>query len=151
MFQPWYSSFPVVENNLRYSFTSYVRVRSSIEPPIDQNNGLVSYSRPDSSNFEAKKFSFLPKEIFERHEEYLYLNLVKEIISDGTSKDDRTGTGTLSRFGVQVMSSYHLECLFFFPTNCFISNSNALSSSCLVPGICTDAIQLAQNFSTAYY
>ncbi|XP_022944443.1 bifunctional dihydrofolate reductase-thymidylate synthase-like [Cucurbita moschata] len=102
MFQPWYSSFPVVENNLRYSFTSYVRVRSSTEPPIDQNNGLVSHNKPDSFNFEAKNFSFLPKEIFERHEEYLYLKLVQEIISDGTSKDDRTGTGTLSKFGCQM-------------------------------------------------
>lgn len=102
MFQPWYSSFPVVENSLRYSFTSYVRVRSSTESPIDQNNGLDSHKKPDFSNFEAKKFSFLPKEIFERHEEYLYLNLVQEIISDGIPKDDRTGTGTLSRFGCQM-------------------------------------------------
>lgn len=112
MFQPWYSSFPVVENSLRYSFTSYVRVRSSTESPIDQNNGLDSHKKPDFSNFEAKKFSFLPKEIFERHEEYLYLNLVQEIISDGIPKDDRTGTGTLSRFGCQVMLSYYYLFLY---------------------------------------
>lgn len=111
IFQPWYSSFPVVEKNLRYSFNSYVRVRSSAEPPIDQNNGLVSHNKPDFSNFEAK-FSFLPKEIFERHEEYLYLKLVQEIISDGIPKDDRTGTGTLSKFGCQVTLSYYLEYLF---------------------------------------
>ncbi|XP_023006898.1 bifunctional dihydrofolate reductase-thymidylate synthase-like [Cucurbita maxima] len=102
MFQPWYSSFPVVENNFQYSFTSYVRVRSSVESPIDQNNGPIGNDKPDFSNFEAKKFSFLPKEIFERHEEYLYLKLVQEIISNGTAKEDRTGTGTLSRFGCQM-------------------------------------------------
>nr|KYP66108.1 hypothetical protein KK1_012392 [Cajanus cajan] len=80
VFQPWYSSFPLVENNLRYAFTTYVRVRK----------------------FEVKKFSFLPKMIYERHEEFKYLRLVQEIISEGTSKDDRTGTGTLSKFGCQM-------------------------------------------------
>ena len=88
-------------------------MRSSIEPPIDQNNGPTGNNKPDFSNFEAKKFSFLPKEIFERHEEYLYLKLVQEIISNGTAKEDRTGTGTLSRFGCQVMFSYYSGYLFF--------------------------------------
>ncbi|CAL5212011.1 unnamed protein product [Lathyrus oleraceus] len=40
--------------------------------------------------------------IFERCEEYMYLNLVQEIISQGTSKGDRTGTGTLSKFGFHM-------------------------------------------------
>ena len=136
-----------MENNLRYSFTSYVRVRSSTEPTIDQNNGLVSHNKPDSFNFEAKNFSCLPKEIFERHEEYLYLKLVQEIISDGTSKDDRTGTGTLSKFGCQVTLSFLLFDIFIFYTSCSISNATCSS---LVRGICTDAVQLAQNFSAAY-
>ncbi|KAF3435732.1 hypothetical protein FNV43_RR22824 [Rhamnella rubrinervis] len=92
VFQPWYSSFPKVENNIRYSFTTYVRVRSSEVESVGQNN----------DQFEVKKFSFLPKMIFERHEEYQYLRLVQDIISDGTPKDDRTGTGTLSKFGCQM-------------------------------------------------
>nr|KYP39188.1 hypothetical protein KK1_039521 [Cajanus cajan] len=77
IFCPWYSSFPKVENEIRYSFTTFVR-------------------------FEVKDFSFLPKMIFERHEEYLYLKLVQDIISEGTTKVDRTGTGTLSKFGCQM-------------------------------------------------
>ncbi|PPR89808.1 hypothetical protein GOBAR_AA30873 [Gossypium barbadense] len=55
----------------------------------------------DTGKFEVKKFSFLPKMIFHKHEEYLYLNMIQDIISGGNLKDDRTGTGTLSKFGCQ--------------------------------------------------
>ncbi|XP_050267515.1 bifunctional dihydrofolate reductase-thymidylate synthase-like isoform X2 [Quercus robur] len=95
VFQPWYSSLPLVENNIQYSFASYVRVRSS---PIEAH---ASRSK-DSNKFEVERFTFLPKMIFERHDEYMYLKLVDEIISSGTQKDDRTGTGTLSKFGCQM-------------------------------------------------
>ncbi|KAL5062970.1 hypothetical protein RYX36_024707 [Vicia faba] len=37
VFRPWYSSFPKVENNIRYSFTTYVRVRSSVAESLSQN------------------------------------------------------------------------------------------------------------------
>ncbi|KAK7279180.1 hypothetical protein RJT34_24226 [Clitoria ternatea] len=101
VFWPWYSSFPKVENNIRYSFTTYVRVRSSATEPPSQNNDPSVDNNSDSIKFEIKNFSFLPKTIFERHEEYIYLRLVQDIISEGTTKDDRTGTGTLSKFGCQ--------------------------------------------------
>uniref|UniRef100_A0A5B7AZB7 Bifunctional dihydrofolate reductase-thymidylate synthase n=1 Tax=Davidia involucrata TaxID=16924 RepID=A0A5B7AZB7_DAVIN len=101
VFHPWYSSFPLVENNIRYSFTTYVRVRNPTVEPLGQTNGLMSDSCSDAK-FEVKKFSFLPKMIFEKHEEYLYLRLVKDIISNGAPRDDRTGTGTLSKFGCQM-------------------------------------------------
>ncbi|XVE49016.1 hypothetical protein DITRI_Ditri01bG0048000 [Diplodiscus trichospermus] len=102
VFHPWYSSFPVVENNIRYGFTTYVRVRASAVEHLSQNCDQVPDNRPDTGKFEVKKFSFLPRMIFEKHEEYLYLKLVQEIISDGNLKDDRTGTGTLSKFGCQM-------------------------------------------------
>lgn len=102
VFQPWYSSFPLVENGIRYSFTTYVRVRCSTDESQGQNTDPIFYDNSDPQKFEVKKFSFLPKMIFERHEEYKYLRLVHEIISEGTAKDDRTGTGTLSKFGCQV-------------------------------------------------
>lgn len=103
LFHPWYSSLPIVENSIRYCFTTYVRVRSTAVESPSQNSDLVFDSKTDSDKLEVKKFSFLPKMIFEKHEEYLYLRLVQDIISDGTMKDDRTGTGTLSKFGCQVM------------------------------------------------
>lgn len=100
VFQPWYSSFPLVENNIRYCFTTYVRVRSSAVEP--QTNGLSSDINSDSGKYEIQKFSFLPKKIFEKHEEYMYLRMVENIISNGVSKDDRTRTCTISIFGCQM-------------------------------------------------
>jgi dihydrofolate reductase/thymidylate synthase len=117
VFQPWYSSFPVVENNIRYSFTTYVRVRSAAVESFCQNGDLIFDGISDSDKFEVKKFSFLPKMIFERHEEYSYLKMVQEIISDGTPKDDRTGTGTLSKFGCQVQSQIIKLYVFCFNFN----------------------------------
>ncbi|KAI3969903.1 hypothetical protein MKX01_038371 [Papaver californicum] len=97
LYKPWYSSFPRVENNIRHSFVTYVRLKSSLESVV--KNGVTFDNDVDSSKSETEKFSFLPKMIFERHEEYNYLKLVQDIISNGNTKDDRTGTGTLSKFG----------------------------------------------------
>ncbi|XP_017257659.1 bifunctional dihydrofolate reductase-thymidylate synthase [Daucus carota subsp. sativus] len=102
VFQPWYSSFPLVENKIRYCFTTYVRVRNSVAELTSQTNGLSSDSKSDSGNFEIQNFSFLPKTVFEKHEEYLYLGLVENIISNGVTKNDRTRTGTVSIFGCQM-------------------------------------------------
>ncbi|XP_015933832.1 bifunctional dihydrofolate reductase-thymidylate synthase isoform X1 [Arachis duranensis] len=101
VFQLWYSSFPKVENNILYSFTTYVRVRRLVERAT-QNTDPVLDNNSDTVKFDFKNFSFLPKMILERHEEYKYLRLVEEIISEGTAKDDRTRTGTLSKFGCQM-------------------------------------------------
>ncbi|XP_076912992.1 bifunctional dihydrofolate reductase-thymidylate synthase 1-like [Bidens hawaiensis] len=92
-FQPWYSSFPLVENGIRHCFTTYVRVKSSVVEESVGTNGFLS---------DSKMYSFLPKKIFENHQEYLYLKLVEDIISNGALKGDHTGTGTLSKFGCQM-------------------------------------------------
>ncbi|CAI9263375.1 unnamed protein product [Lactuca saligna] len=55
-FQLWYSSFPQLENGIRHSFTTYVRVKSSgIEAP--KVNGSLSECHSDSPKFDARMFS----------------------------------------------------------------------------------------------
>lgn len=40
------------------------------------------------------------------HPEYQYLNLVRDVIDNGTKKDDRTGIGTVSKFGAMMRFSF---------------------------------------------
>lgn len=108
VFQPWYSSFPVQENGISYSFMTYVRIR---------NNNSNSNGDSKKDRFEVDNFLFLPKLVYERHQEYLYLRLVEDILKNGTSKNDRTGTGTLSKFGCQVSNQiliFYVICIYSF-------------------------------------
>ncbi|KAL0391955.1 UNVERIFIED_CONTAM: Bifunctional dihydrofolate reductase-thymidylate synthase 1 [Sesamum radiatum] len=103
VYQPWYSSSPVEENGIQYCFATYVRLRTSTSGPVNSGhelscNGSISRSK----RFKLSDFTYLPKFVFEKHEEFQYLRLVQDIISNGNSKDDRTGTGTLSKFGCQM-------------------------------------------------
>ncbi|RLN11466.1 hypothetical protein C2845_PM09G17180 [Panicum miliaceum] len=76
-------------------------MRKSLAETND-SNGKESAEVDSKNKFETENFSFLPKMIFDRHEEYHYLNLVEDIIRSGAQKNDRTGTGTLSKFGCQM-------------------------------------------------
>ncbi|PWZ40032.1 Bifunctional dihydrofolate reductase-thymidylate synthase [Zea mays] len=102
VFQPWYSSFPVIESNIRHSFVSFVRVRKSVAETHESNGKESTEVDTKNDKFETENFSFLPKMVYDRHEEYQYLNLVEDIIRSGAQKNDRTGTGTLSKFGCQM-------------------------------------------------
>jgi dihydrofolate reductase/thymidylate synthase len=94
----------MVESNIRHSFVTFVRVRKSLAETHESNGKESTEIDTKNDKFETENFSFLPKMIFDRHEEYHYLNLVEDIIRSGAQKSDRTGTGTLSKFGCQVFS-----------------------------------------------
>ena len=82
---------------------SYVRVRKSVAEVNDSIVNELTGNDTKKDKFETQNFSFLPKSIFEKHDEYQYLNLVQDIIQSGGQKNDRTGTRTLSKFGCQVL------------------------------------------------
>ena len=41
-------------------------------------------------------------EMYPKHPEMQYLEIIKEVIETGSAKDDRTGTGVRSKFGYQM-------------------------------------------------
>lgn len=87
---------------------TYVRV---------QNNNGNSNGDLKQDKFEVDNFLLLPKLVYERHQEFLYLGLVEDILKNGASKNDRTGTGTLSKFGCQVSGHiliFNVICFYSF-------------------------------------
>lgn len=91
---------------------TYVRVKNQASKSQAQDNGQATRGDSHKDKIGIHQFSFLPKMIYERHEEFTYLSLVDDIISHGVMKSDRTGLGTLSKFGCQVCYlSFYLFCL----------------------------------------
>jgi len=75
---------------------------------LDTNWCMISssdkkYSKNGNVVYQFQEFVYRPQNISEE----IYLNTVRDIISTGSVKNDRTGVGTISKFGVQMR--YELE------------------------------------------
>lgn len=63
-----------------------------------ESYGELQYSESEKCNYRHITY----KLSYKVHTEYLYLNHIKNILVNGTSREDRTGTGTKSIFGGQL-------------------------------------------------
>lgn len=67
-FRRWYSSKPLVENGIRFSFKTYVRVgtAATLSPLTSE---VKSCGDLNSNDFDVKNSTFLPRMILERHDD----------------------------------------------------------------------------------
>ncbi|KAL3592888.1 hypothetical protein D5086_011528 [Populus alba] len=62
-FQPWYSSPPLIENGIRYSFVTYVHVRNSENETIaGKTGGKCNDGKSNSNRFEGEAYDAVEKE-----------------------------------------------------------------------------------------
>ncbi|KAI8109843.1 hypothetical protein M9434_001122 [Picochlorum sp. BPE23] len=82
-FKLWHAGSPRRDtpDGMRYSFLCYTRVNV------------------DDDDVAARAIDALPVGMARQHEEFQYLDMIQEIIDEGTFRGDRTGTGTYSKFG----------------------------------------------------
>lgn len=112
-FQLEHLSDLVVENNIPYQFQFYKRKSAPVPQQESKAFPIVpewsylfeSKESSPSSSPSSSSSSSLPSHPNPNPEEQQYLDMVRDIIKSGVKKMDRTGTGTLSKFGMSARFS----------------------------------------------
>jgi dihydrofolate reductase/thymidylate synthase len=77
-----------------------------VDPPTKIEFTISTYENPTYESARAtSSSSSLSSSLSSPHEEYQYLNLIREILAVGIPRGDRTGVGTLAVFGKQMKFS----------------------------------------------
>eukprot|EP00578_Thalassiosira_sp_NH16_P015596 CAMPEP_0181127762 /NCGR_PEP_ID=MMETSP1071-20121207/28373_1 /TAXON_ID=35127 /ORGANISM="Thalassiosira sp., Strain NH16" /LENGTH=582 /DNA_ID=CAMNT_0023213527 /DNA_START=73 /DNA_END=1821 /DNA_ORIENTATION=- len=93
------------KSGLRYSFWDYVRRGDSSRGARSAEAGVAAGAE------KAKEPIVVPEGPEINPEEMQYLDVCRDIIENGVKRGDRTGTGTLSKFGVQMRYSLRDDTL----------------------------------------
>lgn len=96
--------FPVVNED---KFKLWAATSPKRDSPDGPRYSFLLYTRADDKTVQASDFQtnvqkILPPATLPQHEEEQYLNLIDEIMNQGSFRGDRTGTGTYSKFGATM-------------------------------------------------